>query len=55
MMVRYGAVTAGGCDGGSSVVMAYDGEILNDNSSANPDYGRRIPNAFLVRSKKSEN
>ena len=55
MMIRYGAVTAGGCDGGSSVVMAYDGEILNDNSSANPDYGRRIPNAFLVRSKKSEN
>ena len=35
MMVKYGAVTAGGCDGGSSVVMAYDGKILNKNSSAN--------------------
>ena len=53
MMVKYGAVTAGGCDGGSSVVMAYDGKILNKNSSANPTYGRRIPNAFLVRSKKA--
>jgi len=54
MMVRYGAVTAGGCDGGSSVVLAYDGKVLNDNSSANPKYGRRIPNAFLVRSKKED-
>ena len=54
MMVRYGAVTAGGCDGGSSVVMAYDGKVINDNSSANPKYGRRIPNAFLVRSKKAD-
>ncbi len=53
MMVAYGAVTAGCCDGGSSVVLAYEGEILNDNSSANPSYGRRIPNAFLVRSKDS--
>jgi len=55
MMVKYGAVTAGGCDGGSSVVLGYDGEILNDNSSANPDYGRKMPNAFLVRSKKKDN
>ena len=52
MMVKYGAVTAGGCDGGSSVVMSYDGKVLNDNSSMNPTYGRRLPNAFLVRSKK---
>ena len=54
MMVKYGAVTAGGCDGGSSVVLGYGDDILNCNSSANPDYGRKIPNAFLVRSKKSE-
>lgn len=53
MMLKYGAVTAGGCDGGSSVVMAYGGEVINENSSANPEFGRRIPNAFLVRSKKS--
>lgn len=52
MMVNYDAVTAGGCDGGSSVVLGYDGEILNNNSSANPTYGRKMPNAFLVRSKK---
>ncbi len=54
MMVKYGAVTAGGCDGGSSVVLGYGDEILNDNSSANPDYGRKMPNAFLVRSKKND-
>ncbi len=54
MMVKYGAQTAGGCDGGSSVVLGYDGEILNDNSSANPEYGRKMPNAFLVRSKKKD-
>ena len=54
MMLRYGAVTAGGCDGGSSVILAYEGEVLNENSSANPEYGRRIPNAFLVRSKKTD-
>ncbi len=53
MMLTYGAVTAGCCDGGSSVVLSYEGEVLNDNSSANPTYGRRIPNAFLVRSKKA--
>ncbi|MBR5872005.1 MAG: phosphodiester glycosidase family protein [Clostridia bacterium] len=52
MMVKYGAVTAGGCDGGSSVVMSYGGKVLNSNSSMNPTYGRRLPNAFLVRSKK---
>lgn len=52
IMLDYEAVNAGCCDGGSSVVLAYDGEVLNQNSSANPTYGRRIPNAFLVRSKK---
>lgn len=52
IMLEYGAVNAGCCDGGSSVVLAYDGAIINENSSANPEYGRRIPNAFLVRSKK---
>ena len=54
MMIKYGAVTAGGCDGGSSVVLGYGDEILNENSSANPTYGRKMPNAFLVRSKKKE-
>lgn len=52
VMEAYGAVNAGCCDGGSSCVLAYNGEVLNHNSSANPTYGRRIPNAFLVRSKK---
>lgn len=54
MMVTYGAVTAGCCDGGSSVVLAYEGEVLNDNSSKNAELGRRMPNAFLVRSRKTD-
>ncbi len=52
IMMEYNAENAGCCDGGSSCVLAYDGEVLNKNSSANPKYGRRMPNAFLVRSKK---
>ncbi len=52
IMASYGAVNAGCCDGGSSTVLAYGGQVLNRNSSANPKYGRRIPNAFLVMSKK---
>ncbi len=54
IMEAYGAVNAGCCDGGSSCVLAYDGKVINRNSSLNPKYGRRIPNAFLVRSKKTE-
>ena len=52
--MQYEAVNAGCCDGGSSCVLAYEGVVLNKNSSANPTYGRRIPNAFLVKSKKAQ-
>ncbi len=51
IMADYGAVNAGCCDGGSSSVLAYDGAVLNKNSSLNPDYGRMLPNAFLVKKK----
>lgn len=51
IMKAYGAVNAACCDGGSSSVLAYDGKVLNRNSSLNPDYGRRLPNAFLVAKK----
>jgi exopolysaccharide biosynthesis protein len=51
IMMQYGVVNAACCDGGSSSIMAYNGEVLNHNSSANPAYGRRMPNAFLVRPK----
>jgi len=53
ILLKYGVVNAACCDGGSSSVMAYNGEILNRNSSANPSYGRRLPNAFLVKPKQS--
>lgn len=51
ILLKYGVVNAACCDGGSSTVLAYNGEILNKNSSANPNYGRRMPNAFLVSKK----
>lgn len=52
ILTKYGAVNAACCDGGSSSVLAYNDEVINKNSSLNPDYGRRLPNAFLVEPKE---
>lgn len=52
ILTKYGAVNAACCDGGSSSVLAYKGEVINKNSSLNPGYGRRLPNAFLVKPKE---
>lgn len=49
---KYGVVNAACCDGGASSIMAYKGEVITRNSSANPTLGRRLPNAFLVAPKK---
>ena len=46
----FGAVTAGACDGGSSSVLAYNGEIINKPSTPMTT-GRYLPNAFLVKKK----
>ena len=54
IMLKYGAVNAACCDGGSSCVLAYNGEVLNKNTSLNPTLGRRLPNAFLVKPKVQE-
>ncbi len=54
VLKKYGAVNAACCDGGSSSVLAYNGEVINKNSSLNPEYGRRLPNAFLVAPKEKE-
>ena len=53
VLLNYNVVNAACCDGGSSSVLAYDDEVLNKNSSANPSYGRRLPNAWLVAPKES--
>ena len=53
ILQKYGVVNAACCDGGSSSVMAYNGEVINKNSSANPTYGRRLPNAWLVAPKET--
>ena len=54
ILQKYDVVNAACCDGGSSSVLAYNGEVINKNSSLNPDYGRRLPNAFLVAPKESD-
>ena len=53
ILLKYNALNAACCDGGASTVMAYDGEVINRNCSANPTLGRMMPNAFLVRSKSA--
>lgn len=53
ILLEYGAVTAAACDGGSSSVIGYQGEIINEPSTNMPT-GRYLPNAWLVRSKKAQ-
>lgn len=47
----YGAVTAAACDGGSSSVLAYNGEIINRPSTPMTT-GRYLPNAILIKAKE---
>ncbi len=54
ILQKYGVVNAACCDGGSSSVMAYKGEVITKNSSLNPTYGRRLPNAWMVEPKPTE-
>nr|MBQ4317648.1 phosphodiester glycosidase family protein [Clostridia bacterium] len=54
IFLDYDVVNASCCDGGSSTVMAYEGKVINKNSSLNPAYGRRMPNAFLVKKRTAE-
>ena len=46
IMLEYGAVNAGNLDGGSSSVMVYNGEIINNCASVTGP--RSIPTAFVV-------
>ncbi|MCL2741157.1 MAG: phosphodiester glycosidase family protein [Oscillospiraceae bacterium] len=47
IMHSYGVINAGVCDGGSSSVMAYDGEIITRPSTP-MEFGRYLPNAIMV-------
>jgi bla regulator protein BlaR1 len=46
-MLEYGAVNAANLDGGSSSVMVYNGEIINNVVSLQGD--RTVPTAWLVK------
>ncbi len=54
ILEEYGAVNAGACDGGSSSVIAYNGEVLNKPSARQMPTGRYLPNAWVVKSKSAE-
>ena len=48
ILMQYGCINAGLCDGGSSSVMMYDGDVIGKPSTPMKDTGRYLPNAFLV-------
>lgn len=47
IMLQYGVINAAACDGGSSTLMGYNGEIITRCSSPQ-EGGRYLPNAFIV-------
>ena len=51
ILLQYGAVTAGACDGGSSSVIAYDGDVISKPSARQMPTGRYLPNAWVVERK----
>ena len=53
ILLQYGAVTAGACDGGSSSVIGYNGKVINRPSARNMPTGRYLPNAWLVARKNT--
>lgn len=46
---RYGAYQASNLDGGSSSIMYYDGRAITRSSSVDPEHGRYVPDAWIVR------
>jgi exopolysaccharide biosynthesis protein len=52
IMLEYNAVSAAACDGGSSSVLAYDGELLTvPSTKSGRTTGRFLPDAWLVKRK----
>ncbi len=51
ILLTYGAVNAAACDGGSSSVIGYNGEVINKPSARDMPTGRYLPNAWLVKRK----
>lgn len=51
ILFAYGCVNAAACDGGSSSVFAYNGEVWNRSSSPQRG-GRNLPNAWVVDRKE---
>jgi exopolysaccharide biosynthesis protein len=49
ILMSYGVVNAAACDGGSSSVLYYNGEIINTPSTPMKTTGRYLPNAVVVK------
>ena len=52
ILLSYGVINASSCDSGATSVIAYKGEVITKNCSANPTLGRILPNAFLINPKE---
>ncbi|MBQ7673253.1 MAG: phosphodiester glycosidase family protein [Alphaproteobacteria bacterium] len=52
IMLDYGVINAAACDGGSSTIMGYKGNIITRCSSPQ-EGGRYLPNAFIVTRKEA--
>ena len=52
ILLSYGVINASSCDSGATSVIAYKGEVITRNCSANPTLGRILPNAFLINPKE---
>jgi len=55
ILLSYGAVNAGACDGGSSSVMCYNGNLMTVPSGPTNATGRFLPNALVVLRKEANN
>ena len=53
ILLEYGAINAGACDGGSSSVIGYNGEVINKPCARDMPTGRYLPNAWLVARKST--
>jgi len=51
LLYQYGCINAAACDGGSSSIMYYDGQLVGIPSTPMKETGRYLPNAIVVLKK----
>ncbi|MDR2360471.1 MAG: phosphodiester glycosidase family protein [Oscillospiraceae bacterium] len=53
LLFAYGCVNAAACDGGSSSILYYNGDIIGTPSTPLKETGRYLPNAIVVKKKQT--